>query len=216
MKAYNIPLYIRLSIASFLGWSVLRVIYRYWQFHGTLPFGITLPGPISIAGFLIGLFAGSSLFLGVFFAFSQWIVLRPYIKSVWTWILLQVLVWVAAGLINMVLIFLFVKILYNNDALAIYLRATIDALMISISIGLIQNSTLRKTTGVFPWWVVFPAIGIFIGILVERLNQNFVFMDPLHATLLASGIIAVVASLPSLWIMQDVHLDQSAELSTVK
>ena len=216
MKAYNIPLYIRLSIASFLGWSVLRLIYRYWQFHGTLPFGITLPGPISIAGFLIGLFAGSSLFLGVFFAFFQWIVLRSYIKSVWTWILHQVLAWVATGLINLVLIFLFVKIFDNNDTLALWLRATIDALIISMAIGLIQNSTLRKTTGVFPWWAIFPALGIFVGVLVERLNQNLVFMDPLHATLLASGMIAVVASLPSLWILRDVILNSSAELSMVK
>lgn len=216
MKIYNIPLYIRLSIASFLGWSILRIIYRYWQFHGTLPFGINLPGPLSIAGFLIGLFAGSSLFLGVFFAFSQWIVLRTYIKSVWTWILLQALTWIAAGLINLVLIFIFVKILYNYDTLAIWLRATIEALNISIAIGLIQNSTLRKTTGVFPWWVIYPVIGVFAGILIERLNQSFVFMDPLHNMLLASAIIAIVASLPSLWVVRDMHLDASAELSAIK
>ena len=89
MKAYNIPLYIRLSIASFLGWSVLRVVCHHCQLHGMLPFGITLPGALSIAGFLIGLFAGSSLLLGTFFSFCQWIVLRSYIKSPWTWILYQ-------------------------------------------------------------------------------------------------------------------------------
>ncbi len=199
MKTYNIPLFFRLVIFSFVGWSLLRVAYRYWQFHPT-PFSVTLSG-WGIFGFVIGLAAGSSFFLGIWFSFFQWLALRRYIKSIWIWMLLQLFAWIIVGAIHTALIFPFVR-LFPDDVLRTGVRALIEALMISLSIASIQHVMLRKTTSVSPWWAIFPMIGIFTGVLLERLNQNFVFTDPLYATLLSSAIVAIVASLPSLLVDQ--------------
>jgi len=204
--------FIRMFTATFFGWAVPHIAYRLWQLYGG---GLTLSFTVSsLFLFVFGLAIVSGFGTGLVVSLSQWLALKPCIESGWRWLVGLVIVWILGDVVNNVLIIFSIKALHGWGHVQLVLFRIIGrSLTIGIPAGLIQGALLHKRTGIRAAWVVAAPLSITSAILIYTgnltLRERFAIIDPIHASIIAGAVMALLASIPTLFIKPAVEESQN-------
>jgi hypothetical protein len=204
--------FIRMFVATFCAWAIPHIAYRLWQLH---------PGAITISFtfnsfFLLffGLAVTSGFAVGLIVSIMQWIALRPYIQSAWRWVAGSVFAWTFGDFIHWLLLTVTVWTFPAwGNVQSVLFRLIGYGLATGILVGLIQQALLKKRTGIHFWWFVAAPLSIFSAILIDTgnlsLRENFAIIDPIYASLIASAVMATLASFPTLLLKSVEMSDQN-------